>query len=146
MHAVIRTGGKQYRVAPAEIIWVEKLEGEAGASIALNEVLMVSDGGEVALGAPLVEGASVSAEIVQQTRGDKVIIFKKRRRQNSRRKNGHRQSFTVLKITEISGLGKVARAQDAVAGAKAEKVTTEKPKRVRKAKAKPAAEATADEE
>ena len=145
MHAVIKTGGKQYRVAPAEIIWVEKLEGEAGASIALNEVLMVSDGAEVALGAPLVEGASVAAEILQQTRGDKIIIFKKRRRQNSRRKNGHRQSFTVLKITEISGLGKVARAADVVAAPKAEKGAAEKPKRARKAKAKSAAQETSDE-
>jgi large subunit ribosomal protein L21 len=134
MHAVIKTGGKQYRVAPSDTIVVEKLDGEAGACVALNEVLMVTDGAKVELGAPFVSGATVSAEIVQQMRGDKIIIFKKRRRQNYRRKNGHRQNYTVLKITEISALGQVASAADAAPKA-------EKPKRARKAKeAAPAAD------
>jgi large subunit ribosomal protein L21 len=135
MYAVIKTGGKQYRVAPADLITVEKLDGEAGAAVALNEVLMVADGADIALGAPFIDGASVSAEIVSQSRGDKIIIFKKRRRQNSRRKNGHRQDLTVLKITGISALGKTARSEDAVP-------VKAKPKRARKAKAATATDAT----
>jgi large subunit ribosomal protein L21 len=98
MFAVIKTGGKQYRVASGDVIKVEKLEGEAGATIALDQVLMVGD----TIGTPLVAGATVSAEVIAQDRGPKVIIFKKKRRQNYRRKNGHRQDLTVLRITEIS--------------------------------------------
>jgi large subunit ribosomal protein L21 len=103
MFAVIKTGGKQYRVASGDVIKVEKLEVEAGSTIALDQVLMV--GGEGALssiGTPLVAGATVSAEVVAQDRGPKIIVFKKKRRQNYRRKNGHRQDLTVLRITEIS--------------------------------------------
>ena len=136
MHAVIKTGGKQYRVAPADLIAVERLDGEAGTMIDLKTVLMVVDGAEVAVGTPTVAGASVAAEIVEQTRGDKVIIFKKRRRQNSRRKNGHRQDLTLLRITEISGFGRTAKAE-AVAASGEEGAA--KPKRARK---KAAAEAT----
>jgi large subunit ribosomal protein L21 len=98
MFAVIKTGGKQYRVVSGDVIKVEKLEGEAGATIALDQVLMVGD----TIGTPLVAGATVSAEVIAQDRGPKVIIFKKKRRQNYRRKNGHRQDLTVLRITEIS--------------------------------------------
>jgi len=98
MFAVIKTGGKQYRVASGDVIKVEKLEGEAGATIALDQVLMVGD----TIGTPLVAGATVSAEVIAQDRGPKVIVFKKKRRQNYRRKNGHRQDLTVLRITEIS--------------------------------------------
>ena len=98
MFAVIKTGGKQYRVASGDVIKVEKLEGEAGATIALDQVLMVGD----TIGTPLVAGASVSAEVIAQDRGPKIIVFKKKRRQNYRRKNGHRQDLTVLRITEIS--------------------------------------------
>jgi large subunit ribosomal protein L21 len=98
MFAVIKTGGKQYRVVSGDVIKVEKLEGEAGATIALDQVLMLGD----TIGTPLVAGASVSAEVIAQDRGPKVIIFKKKRRQNYRRKNGHRQDLTVLRITEIS--------------------------------------------
>ncbi len=137
MHAVIKTGGKQYRVAPGATIAVEKIEGEAGAAINFGEVILVGDGAKVSVGAPLVDGASVSAEIVSQGRGDKVIIFKKRRRQNSRRKNGHRQSFTLLKITEISAMGKVAKAEEGAEPAA-------KPKRVRKAKAETAEAGTGE--
>ena len=99
MFAIIRTGGKQYKVQKDDTIRVEKLDGKAGASVNLEEVLFLSDGGK--LGEPTIKGASVSAEIVEQTRDDKVIIFKKKRRQNYRRKNGHRQHVTVLKITGI---------------------------------------------
>lgn len=102
MYAVIKTGGKQYRVAENDILTVERLEGEAGTQLQLSDVLAVGAGGELKLGAPTIAGASVTAEIVEQTRGPKLIIFKKRRRQNSRRKNGHRQDLTKLKIVAIS--------------------------------------------
>lgn len=99
MFAVIRTGGKQYRVTPNAVLKVEKLEAEPGATVTFTDVLAVgtNDGG-LTLGAPTVAGASVSATVIAQDRLDKVIIFKKRRRQNSRRKNGHRQHVTVLRI------------------------------------------------
>jgi len=99
--AVIRTGGKQYKVAKDDVIAVEKLDGEPGATLELGEVLMVGEGGQVATGSPLVTGASVSATLVEHRRADKIIVFKKKRRQNYRRKNGHRQHQTVLRITEI---------------------------------------------
>jgi large subunit ribosomal protein L21 len=102
MFAVIRTGGKQYKVAKDDVIAVEKLAGEPGATIELGEVLMVGgDGAEARAGAPLLAGASVSAELVEHRRADKIIVFKKKRRHNYRRKNGHRQHQTVLRITEI---------------------------------------------
>jgi large subunit ribosomal protein L21 len=101
MFAVIRTGGKQYKVASGDVIAVEKLAGDPGATVELAEVLMVGEGAEVSTGTPLVAGASVSAELVEHRRADKIIVFKKKRRQNYRRKNGHRQHQTVLRITEI---------------------------------------------
>jgi large subunit ribosomal protein L21 len=101
MFAVIRTGGKQYKVAKDDVIAVEKLAGEPGATIEFGEVLMVGDGAEVATGTPHVPGALVSAELVEHRRADKIIVFKKKRRHNYRRKNGHRQHQTVLRITEI---------------------------------------------
>ncbi|MUG04860.1 50S ribosomal protein L21 [Bombella sp. ESL0378] len=102
MFAVIRTGGKQYRVAKDAILKVEKLEAEAGSTVTFSDVLMVGGEGSTKVGAPLVEGASVTAKVVAQDRLPTVIIFKKRRRQNSRRKNGHRQPVTVLRITAIN--------------------------------------------
>ena len=101
MFAVIKTGGKQYKVAKDDVILVEKLEAEAGKEISLDHVLMIGDGANVTIGAPTVKGAAVSATVVEQTKGDKVIIFKKNRRHNYRRKRGHRQNLTVLKITNI---------------------------------------------
>jgi large subunit ribosomal protein L21 len=101
MFAIIRTGGKQYKVAPDDVIAVEKLAGEPGSTIELAEVLMVGEGDNVSTGTPLVSGASVSATLVEQRRADKIIVFKKKRRHNYRRKNGHRQYQTVLRITEI---------------------------------------------
>ncbi len=98
MFAVIQTGGKQYKVAKDDVIRVEKLAGESGAEVVLDQVLMVGD----KIGAPLVSGAKVTAQVVAQARGEKLIIFKKRRRQNSRRKNGHRQDITILRITDIT--------------------------------------------
>ncbi len=102
MHAVIRTGGKQYRVAKNDVIRVERLDAEPGAEISLDEVLMVEGDRGVTVGAPLVAGATVKAEVVEQTRAAKIIVFKKKRRKNYRRKNGHRQDLTVLKITDIA--------------------------------------------
>jgi len=102
MFAVIRTGGKQYKVAKDDVIAVEKLAGEPGATVELGEVLMLGgDGADVSTGTPLLAGASVTAELVEHRRADKIIVFKKKRRQNYRRKNGHRQHQTVLRITEI---------------------------------------------
>ena len=103
MYAVIKTGGKQYRVAKDDIIKIEKLEGAAGATLEFSEVLMVGEGSSVKVGAPTVAGAKVTAELVEQTRGPKVIAFKKRRRKNSRRKRGHRQDLTKVRITSIVG-------------------------------------------
>ncbi|GAA4502964.1 50S ribosomal protein L21 [Gluconacetobacter tumulicola] len=102
MFAVIRTGGKQYRVSPNTVLKVEKLEAEAGATITFTDVLAVGGESGTTIGAPLVPGATVTATVIAQDRLDTVIIFKKRRRQNSRRKNGHRQPVTVLRIAEIN--------------------------------------------
>ena len=100
MFAVIKTGGKQYRVAADDKLKIEKIAGEPGDIIELGEVLVVG-GDDVTLGNPTVAGATVAAEVVAQGRHDKVIAFKKRRRKNSRRKRGHRQEFTLIRITEI---------------------------------------------
>ena len=102
MFAVIRTGGKQYRVQPDQVLKVEKLEAEAGSSITFTDVLAVGSEGSLTIGAPTVPGATVVAIVVAQDRLDKIIIFKKRRRQNSRRKNGHRQHVTVLRVASIN--------------------------------------------
>ena len=101
MFAVIRTGGKQYRVAKNDVIFVEKLAGEAGDDIAFPEVLAFGDGETQNVGVPLVQGATVVATVLEQRKGDKVIIFKKKRRHNYRRKKGHRQQLTVVRITDI---------------------------------------------
>ena len=105
MFAVIRTGGKQYKVAKDDVISVEKLAGEPGALIELAEVLMIGEGAEVTTGTPLLAGASVAATVVEQTRAPKIIVFKKKRRHNYRRKKGHRQQQTILRIAEIRGAG-----------------------------------------
>ena len=106
MFAVIKSGGKQYKVAKNDVIRVEKLDAEAGASIDLNKVLMVGDDKSQTVGVPLVDGASVSATVLEQMRDRKIIIFKKKRRQNYRHKNGHRQHLTVLRIDDILAAGK----------------------------------------
>jgi large subunit ribosomal protein L21 len=102
MFAVIRTGGKQYRVTPDAVLKVEKLEAEAGSTVTFTDVLAVGGEGGLTLGSPNVAGATVTATVIAQDRLAKVIIFKKRRRQNSRRKNGHRQCVTVLRVAEIN--------------------------------------------
>ncbi len=101
MFAVVRTGGKQYKVAKDDVLTIEKVAGEVGAELKLGEVLLVG-GEKPKTGAPLVEGASVTAEILKQGKGEKVVAFKKKRRKNTHRKRGHRQSFTQIKITAIS--------------------------------------------
>ena len=99
MCAVIKTGGKQYKVASGDVLKIEKIAGEAGKEVVFNEVLAIDE----TVGTPLVAGASVKATVLKQARDAKIIVFKKKRRQNYRRKNGHRQSITLVKITEICG-------------------------------------------
>ncbi|HEY2243789.1 MAG TPA: 50S ribosomal protein L21 [Xanthobacteraceae bacterium] len=154
MFAVFKTGGKQYRVAAEDVIKVGKVKGEPGEIVEFGEVLVVG-GDSLSLGAPTVAGATVAAEVLDQARGPKIIAFKKRRRKNSRRKIGHRQEFTVLRITEILTDGKkpskqaqprpkrAAAAPQAAAGAETaettaptRKASAQKPQRP---KAKPAA-------
>ncbi len=101
MYAVVKTGGKQYRVAKDDVIVVEKIGGEAGDKVELGDVLAVDAGKGLTLGTPLVEGARVAATVLEQKKGEKVIIFKKKRRQNYRRTRGHRQQLTVLRINDI---------------------------------------------
>ncbi len=128
MFAVIRTGGKQYRVAKDDIIVVEKLLGEPGSQVELSEVLMIGgDGKSPTIGAPMVEKAAVFAEIVEQSRGDKIIVFKKHRRKNYRRTRGHRQDQTVLRIVGVSPTGakpKAAPKAEAKVAPKPEKKET----------------------
>jgi large subunit ribosomal protein L21 len=102
MFAIVRTGGKQYRVAVGDQLTVERLQGEVGAQISLAEVLAIGGGDPAEIGRPTVPNAAVRAKIVQQPRGSKIIVFKKKRRKSYRRKHGHRQELTVLKIEEIS--------------------------------------------
>jgi large subunit ribosomal protein L21 len=106
MYAVIKTGGKQYRVQAGDLLVVEKLDGEPGAAVAFEEVLMIGEGADVTVGAPLIEGASVSATLVETRKGDKIKVFKKIRRQGYRRTQGHRQFQSVLRVTGIAGGGK----------------------------------------
>lgn len=101
MFAVVKTGGKQYKVAKDDVIKVERLEGEAGKTIKLEEVLMVNDGKKTTVGVPAVKGATVTCEVLEQARAPKILVFKKKRRHNYRRKQGHRQDITVLRIKEI---------------------------------------------
>ena len=111
MFAIVRTGGKQYRVAAGDKIAVEKLSGEAGDKVSLTDILLAGEGDK----AQDVKGLAVSAEIIAQERGEKVIVFKKRRRHNYRRKQGHRQSLTLLKIVSIGGEAKKAAPKKAAA-------------------------------
>ncbi|MEQ1498283.1 MAG: 50S ribosomal protein L21 [Novosphingobium sp.] len=139
MFAVVRTGGKQYRVAAGDKIAVEKLAGEAGETITLSDVLLAGDGGEV----KDAKGVVVSAEIIAQAKSEKVIVFKKRRRHNYRRKAGHRQQLTLLRIVAVGGEAKKAAAPKKEAEPKVEAAAAEKP--VKKAPAKKADAAGAAE-
>ncbi len=146
MFAVIRTGGKQYRVAAEDVLKVEKVKGDPGEIVQFGEVLVVG-GDSVTLGAPTIAGATVAAEVLEQGRGPKVIAFKKRRRKNSRRKRGHRQEFTLIRVTEILTDGakptKTARPKPepkpAAAKTAAPEATEPAERKAPKAKAKPKA-------
>lgn len=109
MYAVIKTGGKQYRVQPGDVIVVEKLDGDVGSDVSFGDVLMLGGDKGVTLGAPLIAGAAVAATLVETRKGEKIKIFKKTRRQGYRRTNGHRQMETVLRITGIDGAGEKAK-------------------------------------
>jgi large subunit ribosomal protein L21 len=146
MYAVIRTGGKQYKVAPNDVIVVERLMADAGTMVQFDEVLMVGGDGNASVGAPLVAGAVVTATVLDQGKGEKVIVFKKRRRKNFRRKKGHRQHETTLRIAGIYTGGQkpdltVAAAKPAPKKAAAEKKPA--PKKAAAKKAAPAARKTA---
>ncbi len=140
MFAVIKTGGKQYRVTKDDMIVVETVAGEPGSTVRFEDVLMIGDDGKApSVGTPFLEQAAVFAEVVQQTRGDKIIVFKKKRRKGYRRKHGHRQALTVLRITDISPTGTKA---DTKSKAKPEPKAKAKPKTEAKPK-KPARKAPA---
>jgi len=141
MYAVIKTGGKQYKVAKNDVILVEKLAGDAGAAVELDEVLLVGDDKGQTVGSPLVDGAHVAATVLEQTRGEKIIVFKKKRRQNYRRKAGHRQDLTALKIIDIvtGGKKKAAKAAEPKAEAKPVAPKAEEKKAAPKAEAAKAA-------
>ncbi|WP_367717299.1 50S ribosomal protein L21 [Nitratireductor sp. GISD-1A_MAKvit] len=137
MFAVIKTGGKQYRVSANDLLQVERITGEPGEIIQFADVLAVGEGEDVTIGAPLVDGASVAAEVVEQGRGKKVIAFKKRRRQNSRRKRGHRQLLTTVRISEIlTGGAKPSKKAAAKPAAKAEEKPAKKEAAPKKTEAK----------
>jgi large subunit ribosomal protein L21 len=102
MYALVKTGGKQYRVSKDDTILVERLAAEEGEQIILNDIVMLGDGDKVTIGTPLVDGAGVSATVMRQTRGPKIIIFRRKRRKNHRRTQGHRQDLTLLKINDIA--------------------------------------------
>ena len=146
MFAVIKTGGKQYRVATDDLIKIEKVSGSAGDMVEFGDVMMVGEGSDTTIGAPLVEGALVTAEVLSQGRTRKIIAFKKRRRQNSRRTIGHRQHLTTIRIAEIlTGGAKPKKAAAAKPAVKKEepKAAAETPKKTKapaKAKAEPKAE------
>ena len=161
MFAVVKSGGKQYKVAKDDTLIVEKLAGEIGDIIEIGTVLMLGEEGKApTVGAPIVEKAAVFGEVIDQSRADKVIIFKKQRRQNHRRKNGHRQEQTVLKVVEISPTGTKPKAAEkkapakvaddkVAAPAKAEaaeaKETAKKPAAKKPAAKKPAAKKKSEE-
>lgn len=133
MFAIVRTGGKQYRVAAGDKIAVEKIDGEAGDTVSLGDVLLAGDGGEV----KSADGLVVSAEIIAQTRGEKVIVFKKRRRHNYRRRNGHRQSLTLLRILAVGEAKKAAPKKEAAPKAEAAPAAEAKAAPVEKKEAAP---------
>jgi len=154
MYALVRTGGKQYRVAKDDTILVERIAADEGAEVILDDVVMLGDGDKVTIGTPRVEGAAVSATVVSQTRGPKIIIFRRKRRKNHRRTQGHRQDLTLLKINAIAEDGKslkpkaapakkAAAKEEAAPKAAAKKAAAKKAAPKAEAKAAPKAEAKA---
>ncbi len=144
MYAVVKTGGKQYRVTKDDTILVERLDADEGQTVTLSDVMLLGEGDKVTVGTPVVADASVQAQVVSQTRGPKIIIFRRKRRKNHRRTQGHRQDLTLLKITDINTSGKKAAAPAKKAAAKAEEKPAAKKeaapakKGAAKAEAKPA--------
>ena len=150
MYALVKTGGKQYRVSKDDTILVERIAAEEGAEVILNDIVMLGDGDKVTIGTPKVDGAAVSATVVRQTRGPKIIIFRRKRRKNHRRTQGHRQDLTLLKINDIAEDAKklapakpvakkaAPKAVDAAKKAAAKKAAPKKSK-AKKAAPKPAA-------
>ena len=138
MYALVRTGGKQYRVSKDDTILVERISADEGAEVILDDVVMLGDGDKVTIGTPRVEGAAVSATVVSQTRGPKIIIFRRKRRKNHRRTQGHRQDLTLLKINAIAEDGKslAPKAAPKKAAAKAEAKAAPKKAAAKKAAAK----------
>lgn len=118
MYAVIKTGGKQYKVAAGDYLKVEKLDGEVGSKLVIDKVVMVADGGDVKIGSPLVAGATVNATVLSHGKGDKVMIFKFHRRKHYRKTQGHRQSYTEIQIDDINGKGGAKAAPKTKAAAK----------------------------
>ncbi|MEC8205445.1 MAG: 50S ribosomal protein L21 [Pseudomonadota bacterium] len=146
MYALVRTGGKQYRVAKDDTILVERIAADEGAEVILDDVVMLGDGDRVTIGTPRVEGAAVSATVVSQTRGPKIIIFRRKRRKNHRRTQGHRQDLTLLKINAIAEDGKSLKPKAAPAkkaAAKEEAAPKAAAKKAAAKKAAPKAEAKA---
>ncbi|MDC1118015.1 50S ribosomal protein L21 [Alphaproteobacteria bacterium] len=145
MYALVKTGGKQYRVSKDDTILVERLSAEEGEQIILNDIVMLGDGEKVTIGTPLVDGAGVSATVVRQTRGPKIIIFRRKRRKNHRRTQGHRQDLTLLKIIDIAEDAKSLKTAKAVpkkaaaSDAPAEKAATPKAAAAKKPAPKAAA-------
>lgn len=146
MYAIVKSGGKQLKVQAGDIVKVERLSAEAGDSVSLSDVLMVADGDKVTIGTPVVKDAKVTATVLEQKRGEKVIVFKKKRRHNYRRRKGHRQEITVLQVVEITAAGKTAKADKLAPVKKAEaaaKPAAKAAKPAVKTAAKPAAKTEA---
>ena len=139
MYALVRTGGKQYRVAKDDTILVERIAADEGAEVILDDIVMLGDGDKVTIGNPRVEGAAVSATVVSQTRGPKIIIFRRKRRKNHRRTQGHRQDLTLLKINAIAEDGKSLKPKAAPAKKAAAKEDAAPKAAAKKAAAKKAA-------
>jgi large subunit ribosomal protein L21 len=147
MYAVIKTGGKQYRVREGDTLRVEKLAAEAGATIQFDQILMVGEGDNVTVGAPYISGGQVSATVISQGRGEKIKVVKFKRRKNYLRQNGHRQAFTEVEITNIGGAGEAEVAKtEAKSAPKAEPESEAKPEVTAKLEAEPEAEAPAEAE
>ena len=140
MYALVKTGGKQYRVAKDDTILVERIAADEGAEVILNDIVMLADGDKVTIGTPKVEGAAVSATVMRQTRGPKIIIFRRKRRKNHRRTQGHRQDLTLLKINDIAeDAKKLTAAKPTAKKPAAKKAAAKKPAAKKAAAKKPAA-------
>ena len=139
MYALVKTGGKQYRVAKDDTILVERIAAEEGAEVILNDIVMLGDGDKVTIGTPTVDGAAVSATVLSQTRGPKIIIFRRKRRKNHRRTQGHRQDLTLLKINDIAEDAKKLTPAKPAAKKAAPKAAAAKKPAAKKATAKKAA-------